>query len=720
MGKAAIDSGSGYRWSFTRIGGVDQVVLRNGDDITHIPRLDQKLWAALAMPKKGSSLLSETLEILDADNDGRIRAPDVNAAIDFAASNLASLDEFLFPGDTIRLADIKTGAIKDAAGKALFLSGSPKKQEISLSDSTAALERFAGDRFNGDGVLPARSAGSDTLADAISDIVSAGYGTLDLGGNTGLAKDGFEAFLADAKTWLEWNAKGADPTVKPLGEASDTAWKALQKVAEKVDDWFLRSQLVALSAIEGDSLGQDERLASLRSGRILLSSPELLELPIAAPSASMVLSLSEPLNPGWEQALRAFAQAAAPLIGDDVTRLDLAGWENAKAKMAPYGAWLDAKPTGGAGSLGAEKIAAILGLQELATLPSLMDEDASMAALHDHMLDLRKLLLLRRDLVRILKNFVNFSDFYGKRGGMFQAGRLYLDGRECELCLEVENPTAHASLASMSGAYLAYCDCSRKDGSRKSIVAAFTAGDADNLFVGKNGIFYDRDGLDWDARISRIIVQPISIREAFFSPYKWLARSIEDLVQKRAASAEAGVQGKMKSQADTAVGIVAGEKTVEKKPEAPRKIDVGTVAALGVALGSIGALITTLLGVFLGMGAWMPIGILVVFLLISGPSMLLAYLKLRKRNLGPILDAEGWAINGRLKINVPFGGTLTHLAILPPGSERQLQDPFGEKKRPWGLYLLILIIVAAGILWIFGVADPILPRSIRFGTLFGN
>ncbi|MEN6477166.1 MAG: hypothetical protein ABFC75_04150, partial [Rectinema sp.] len=128
----------------------------------------------------------------------------------------------------------------------------------------------------------------------------------------------------------------------------------------------------------------------------------------------------------------------------------------------------------------------------------------------------------------------------------------------------------------------------------------------------------------------------------------------------------------------------------------------------------------TLLGVFLGMGAWMPIGILVVFLLISGPSMLLAYLKLRKRNLGPILDAEGWAINGRLKINVPFGGTLTHLAILPPGSERQLQDPFGEKKRPWGLYLLILIIVAAGILWIFGVADPILPRSIRFGTLFGN
>jgi len=120
------------------------------------------------------------------------------------------------------------------------------------------------------------------------------------------------------------------------------------------------------------------------------------------------------------------------------------------------------------------------------------------------------------------------------------------------------------------------------------------------------------------------------------------------------------------------------------------------------------------------MGAWLPIGILVIILLISGPSMLLAYLKLRKRNLGPILDAEGWAVNGRLKINVPFGGALTHLAALPPGVERKMTDPFGEKKRPWGLYIALAVVVVLALLWVFGAVDWILPIAAQFGTVIGR
>lgn len=81
-------------------------------------------------------------------------------------------------------------------------------------------------------------------------------------------------------------------------------------------------------------------------------------------------------------------------------------------------------------------------------------------------------------------------------------------------------------------------------------------------------------------------------------------------------------------------------------------------------------------------------------LLISTPSMLLAYLTLRRRNIGPLLDANGWAVNARAKINVPFGASLTGLAHLPKGAKRSLHDPFAEKKRPWALYLLLLIIVA--------------------------
>jgi hypothetical protein len=62
--------------------------------------------------------------------------------------------------------------------------------------------------------------------------------------------------------------------------------------------------------------------------------------------------------------------------------------------------------------------------------------------------------------------------------------------------------------------------------------------------------------------------------------------------------------------------------------------------------------------------------------------MLIAWFKLRQRNLGPLLDAGGWAVNARAKINIPFGAELTSTARIPEGAERSLFDPFKEKKGP--------------------------------------
>src|SRR6185312_11442726 len=103
-------------------------------------------------------------------------------------------------------------------------------------------------------------------------------------------------------------------------------------------------------------------------------------------------------------------------------------------------------------------------------------------------------------------------------------------------------------------------------------------------------------------------------------------------------------------------------------PPAKKSLDLGTIAALGVAVGGIGAFIGALLTSIFGLGVWMPVGVIALSMMISGPSMLLAYLKLRTRNLGPLLDANGWAINGRARINVPFGTALTGVAALPAGA----------------------------------------------------
>jgi len=80
--------------------------------------------------------------------------------------------------------------------------------------------------------------------------------------------------------------------------------------------------------------------------------------------------------------------------------------------------------------------------------------------------------------------------------------------------------------------------------------------------------------------------------------------------------------------------------------------------------------------------------------------MLIAFLKLRQRNLGPILDANGWAVNTKAAINIPFGSTLTKMAELPKGAERSLVDPFAEKKTPWKRWVFLLVLLTAlGFAW---------------------
>jgi hypothetical protein len=140
------------------------------------------------------------------------------------------------------------------------------------------------------------------------------------------------------------------------------------------------------------------------------------------------------------------------------------------------------------------------------------------------------------------------------------------------------------------------------------------------------------------------------------------------------------------------------------------KIDVGTVAALGVAVGGITAALGAILNGILGLKYWMPVGFIGIILLISGPSMIVAALKLRQRNIGPILDADGWALNTQARINVPFGRSLTKLRTLPPGSERDPRDPFAEEERRWP-WVVAVLIAAVALFAYLTYRDVIHPRT---------
>ncbi len=387
-----------------------------------------------------------------------------------------------------------------------------------------------------------------------------------------------------------------------------------------------------------------------------------------------------------------------------------ADWKRTLDALQPCLKQLSARPATHLDALDADTVRQLHGSGVRERVMALITQDEAEKAHNGHTLALEKLLRFKRDLLRLLNNFVSFSAFYQREGAIFQAGTLFLDARSCDLTVQVADAGRHAKLAGLAKTYLAYCDCTRK-GRKMGIVAAFTAGDVDFLFVGRNGVFYDRDGLDWDATITKIIENPTSIAQAFFSPYKKFLRMIEEQVAKRAAASDSRVEkslgttaGSLATAPGKTLASAAAPAAPAGAPDTQRRMDVGTVAALGVALGSLSAVAVGIFAKFVDLGAWIPIALLGIVLAISGPSMLIAWLKLRQRSLGPILDASGWAINGRMRINTRLGGSLSQTAHVPPGARRMLNDPFPESRKPaWTAACVAVVLVVAGVMaWRMG------------------
>ena len=278
---------------------------------------------------------------------------------------------------------------------------------------------------------------------------------------------------------------------------------------------------------------------------------------------------------------------------------------------------------------------------------------------------LRKLLLIHRDFYRLLRNFITLEDFYDRDSetiASFEAGTLIIDQRACKLCMRVNDPAKHDAQAPMSGMYLLYCHCeNKKTGKTLSIVAAMTQGEVKNLSVGKNAVFYDNDGLDYDATVMKIIDNPISIRQAFWTPYRKFGNWIQEKINKSAAEKDAKAFDDMTAKADA-----AADPNAEKKMPFDIAKFAGIFAAIGMALGMIGTALVAVAEGMSGFAWWQYLVIFVcILLVISGPSMIIAWMKLRRRNLAPVLNANGWAVNSDAIISVPFGKTLTEQVAFP-------------------------------------------------------
>ncbi len=701
-------------WQFARVGGMNRVCLERGDDLVHLDTLDQKLWTALSCPVNGLEIDSKTLEMIDTDKDGKIRVPEILAAVKWITSVVNDANTLIGKNTAMPLSEINTdtelGRVLFASAKQLLSNISkPEAEVITVEDVSDTFAIFEHTRFNGDGVIHAGSTDDEGLKLLIGQVIDCEGPVTDRSGNNGVDTDKINTFYNQCDAFFNWKRKSENEssTILPYGDKTEEAYAAFQELKSKIDDYFLRCQLAEFDAASTETLNSIiARIEIITTKDLTNCIEDISGFPLAKIESGKPLSLVSGINPAWKAKVDTFRM----FIGhkNEKQVLNEKEWKELSDKFIAFEIWKAEKTGIEVESIGFDRIQLILEEDRKSELLALIEEDKKVEEEANNLILVQQMVRYHRDLYTLLNNFVTFSDFYRPDSdAIFQAGSLYFDQRRCDLCIKVTDMAKHSAMAASSGICLVYFDCYSKIKEEKiTIVAAFTDGDVDNLVVGRNAIFYDNAGNDWDATIIKIIDNPISIRQAFWSPYRKVSQLISKQVEKIASSKEQDIHKTATSGVEKTTTHV---QTASTSPTAaqPAPFDIakfaGIFAAIGMAFGAIGGVLATVAKGFFSLTWWkMPIAVVGVLLCISGPAMVLAWLKLRKRNLAPVLDANGWAINARATINIAFGATLTQLAKLPKNSKQNLIDPYRKDSNLWIPIIIILVIAGTLIaLWYF-------------------
>ena len=650
-----------YKWQYCSLGGTKRVCITRGEDIAHLGELDQKLWTVLSCPVKGLELDERTLDLIDYDRDGKIRADEVITAANWLCSVVKDKDRIFEGHDYIDLSDFNTdneeGAqMHDCAAEVLKIMG--------LEKTTITLPEL--DEF---------------LKDYDENAVKA----------------------------LEDTLENMSVAVAPYKDNSDDAAAAVDAIRDKVTDYFLRCKFIQFHDDCAAALDVSvEKVAEISEKNFATNIEEISKYPLSKPRADALLPLKGGINPAWQSQ---FAKVKELVLDVDYPGKDALTEEEWNAAVAKIDAYVEAKN------------------EETKNIHDGHEERLTNE--HDVIKPLERLLHLYRDFYTLLRNYVAMIDFYNKDiPAVFQAGQLYIDSRRLDLCLKVGPEVAkHMDNSELSDMFLIYCKCtSRVKNETMNIVAVLTSGDINNIRVGKNAVFYDNSGQDWDAVVTHVKENPISVREAFWSPYRKFGRWCKEKFTKSAEEKEAAAFENLTAKADattTAVAAPGAAPAAAKKPFDIAKF-AGIFAAIGIGLGMVIQALTGILGAVFHSWLSAIIFILIIMLCISGPSMVLAWIKLRGRNLGPVLNANGWAINSKIIVNSRFGRTLTQRAKYP--AVVMSKDPYAPMPKwlIWLIFILIVLVIVFLVLYFNNYFDRFGIEALHYdkenswiGKIFG-
>lgn len=717
--------------------GLVQLRLGSADDLEHVHDLEPARWSSTSVPVDQLLCDPGFTANIDADKNGRVRVREVQAAHDWVKARLKNRQRLVERTDTIHLADLDTANADATRLKALAEQRIKGSGSITLAQIREFRASYAKKFPNGDGVVtPAQI--TDSTISAFAATVLKVNSAPDLSGDLGVDEAQLDAFLDHAKKLSAWEAEGASSeaakSIRPLGEETAPASDLVEALAPKLDQFFAQCDFLGQEKAAAERLTETaETLKSIDAKDPAAIRAYLKDASLGRLNQEGVLDLSGWLNPVFADDVKKLAAEVLPKVlglPTPPTQLGRGEWSRVRAAFEAYRAWRQKKPADLPDGLSGEALNAMIAGPLPEQLRVLAIEDKKASEELQAISDLEKLALYQRWLLELANNMVSFPAlFQGKERCLFEVGTLVIDGREMSLCLRVHDVGGHKAIADSSNVFVIYVECERKNGDaseKMTVAAGVTSGTRRGIAIGKRGVFYDRDGQEWDAKVVDLIVKPISLLESAVGPFVRLRTMIGERVQKLVGSKLETMEKSAAESADahvTAGASVALNPTpgapapapapaaapapAPPPPAAPGAGLQGLLVGGSIAFAALGSALALVVQTVANINPLKGVLALAgVVLAIMALSAFLGWLKLRKRDVSTLLEACGWAFNVRIYLRRALSLRFTRVPPLPAGSirERSFVPLVQAEEEPSSLrWLIPLLIVGAtaAALWYF-------------------
>ncbi|MCQ2402420.1 MAG: hypothetical protein MJ202_01665 [Lentisphaeria bacterium] len=705
---------------FNHVGKAYQLVIKNGQDLQDALTLDEALWVAMSAPLKAYTCDQKVLEYIDTPKLGSITTESLKRAIkwllDVYPNKEAITDHF---NGKLTLSDLNA---ENADAKAISHSASYILKDLNAEDQTAItlaqvheFQKILTSRpLNGDGVISIKATAEAAapeirkdLSDFVADAAKATGGTTDLDGTQGVTLDQFKTFLNAIPGYLAWHKAGllpegqASSELYPFGGDTAANLALLKENADLVDKFFALRDLQDFDArLAGQVLENDGKPGTLDPTAWPGVESHLKTMPIVQPAGKAAIRLDNlefinPLYRAWWNALT--DKVLLPILGADTKELTPAAWAKVKGVFGAYEAYMASEQGGICAAIDLahlEHYVTLKGLMEAAQ--DLADKDLAVADILREAGTVEKALLYLKWIVKLANNFISFPDLYTpETATLFERGRLVIDGRWFNLTFPVDDMGAHSAQAANSGLFLIYVEVNTAPA--QILCAPVTIGDKGNLVVGKRGIFFAPDGLTYNAKILKVMENPVCLKEAVLAPFSKFGKMAEDKVASMSNASETVINGKMATVINDPKAVAAGAAAV--KPVEPKSDKSNMLMGLGIAFAALSSAFAFICKTIAGLsGLAILISLLCILFVVIGPIVLLAILRLRRQDLSSLLEGNGWAINSRMRLSRKQRATFSRNGRFPEGAQG---TPFRRAMCIMGGCILAVVLIAAGIVGYF-------------------